>query len=229
MDKAWTEEELKEVNASLEGKGPEAAIKWVVENFRRDEFALACSFAELTLLDMIVKIKPDARIFYLDTGHLFKETLDVVKRAEAKYGIKVERHTACISAKEMDEKYGKELWKTDPDRCCEILKVEPLKKVLSGLKCWMTGLRRTEASTRAGAPIVAWDRKFNLVKVNPIVDWTEKQVWDYIAANGVPYNRLIDEGYPSIGCEPCTRQVAPGEDPRSGRWAGKKTECGLHK
>ncbi len=93
----------------------------------------------------------------------------------------------------------------------------------------MTGLRRTEASTRAGAPVVAWDKKFNLVKVNPIVDWTDKQVWDYIAANDVPYNKLLDEGYPSIGCEPCTRPVSPGEDPRSGRWAGKKTECGLHK
>ncbi len=133
MDRAWTEDELKEVNSSLEGKGPEAAIRWVVENFARDECALACSFAELTLLDIVVKIKPDARIFYLDTGHLFKETLDVVKRAEARYGIKVERHTACISPEEMDAKYGPELWKTDPDKCCEILKVEPLKKVLSGL------------------------------------------------------------------------------------------------
>lgn len=228
--KVWTEEELKGISDSLEGKGPQAALKWVIENFDTNEFALASSFAELTLLDMLVKLKPDARIFYLDTGHLFKETREVVEKAEKKYGIKIERHSSKMTPEEVAEKYGPELWKRDPDECCEILKVQPLKEVLSGLKCWITGLRRAETKNRANAPMVGWDAKFKLVKVNPLVNWSDKEVWDYITANNVPYNTLLDNGYPSIGCRECTNPVAPGEDPRSGRWSGsRKTECGLHK
>ncbi|MBI5286258.1 MAG: phosphoadenylyl-sulfate reductase, partial [Deltaproteobacteria bacterium] len=126
--------------------------------------------------------------------------------------------------------HGDKLWATNPDLCCKIRKIEPLVEALKGLRCWITGIRREQAPTRANTQVVEWDNKFNLVKVSPLVRWTNKDVWDYIHRNDVPYNILHDKNYPSIGCEPCTKPVKPGEDPRAGRWAGQeKTECGLHK
>ncbi|MBW7956709.1 MAG: phosphoadenylyl-sulfate reductase [Deltaproteobacteria bacterium] len=232
MSRKWTEEELKKVSDSLEGKSPEEAIRWAVENFSTSELSLACSFGaeDVALVDMLVKIKPDARIFYLDTDLLFKESLDVKDRLIAKYGIKPERYGAKSTLEEMAAEHGPELWKKQPDKCCDIRKMIPLAEALSGLKCWITGIRRDQAPTRANAPVVSWDAKFGLAKVNPLVRWTSEDVWKYIKANGVPYNVLHDQNYPSIGCEPCTKPVAPGEDPRAGRWAGfQKTECGLHK
>lgn len=228
--KKWTREELKKVSDSLEGRAPQDALKWVVDNFERDEFALACSLGELVLLDMLVKIKKDARIFVIDTGLLFKETHELKERAEEKYGIKLEVYSSPVSLERMEAEHGPELWKTDPDRCCEIRKVMPLKNVLSGLKLWISGIRREQAPSRANAPIVGMDEKYGLIKVNPLAGWTKKQVWDYICSNDVPYNELLDKDYPSIGCEKCTQKVCPGQDQRSGRWAGfEKTECGLHK
>jgi len=229
-NKTWTKEELARVNDSLEGASPLEVVKWVIDNFDLKDFKLACSFADCVLVDMLVKIEPKATIFYLDSGLLFKETHKVVERVEEKYGIKVERRSTGVSLKEMSERYGQELWKTDPDLCCEIRKVRPMKEALSGLKLWITGLRRDESPTRANAPIVGWDEKFGLIKVNPIANWNRKQVWDYIVSNQVPYNELLDKGYASIGCEPCTAPTGSGGDERSGRWAGRaKTECGLHK
>ncbi len=228
--KEWTKEELKAVSDSLEGRPPQDALKWVVDNFSREEFALACSLGELVLLDMLVKIKKDARIFVIDTGLLFKETCALKDKAQKRYGIELEVYSTPVTVEEMERECGPELWKTDPDRCCAMRKVEPLKKVLAGLKVWITGIRRDQSPTRASAPIVSIDGKYGLIKVNPLAGWNRKQVWDYICANGVPYNELLDKGYTSIGCEKCTQKVKPGEDPRSGRWAGfEKTECGLHK
>jgi phosphoadenosine phosphosulfate reductase len=230
--KVWTEEELKKVSESLEGKSPEAALKWAVENFDTPDISLACSFGaeDVALVDMLIKIKPDARVFYLDTDLLFKESLDVKDRLAKKYGIKPERFGANTTLDEMARELGPELWKKEPDKCCDIRKMVPLAHALSGLKAWITGIRRDQAPTRANAPVVSWDAKFKLVKINPLVRWTSKDVWDYIRKNDVPYNVLHDRDYPSIGCEPCTKQVKPGEDPRAGRWAGfQKTECGLHK
>lgn len=232
MSKKWTEEELKKVSESLEGKAPEEAIKWAVENFAVKDLSLACSFGaeDVVLVDMLVKIKPDARIFYLDTDLLFKETNEVKDRLVKHYGIKPERYGAKSTLEEMAKEHGPELWKRDPDKCCNIRKMIPLAEALKDLKCWITGIRRDQAPTRANAPVVSWDGKFQLVKINPLVRWTSKDVWDYITKNNVPYNVLHDRNYPSIGCEPCTKQVMPGEDPRAGRWAGfQKTECGLHK
>ncbi|MBI5561265.1 MAG: phosphoadenylyl-sulfate reductase [Deltaproteobacteria bacterium] len=228
--KEWTDEELRAVNASLEGKGPDAALRWVVDNFDRDEFALACSFSECVLVDMLVGIRPGARIFYLDTGLLFKETYEVIEKVCCKYGISVERYTPRLTVAEMEREYGPELWKRDPDQCCEIRKTSAMRAALGGLKLWITGLRREESATRASAPIVGRDVRFGIVKVNPIAAWTRKEVWDYIVRNDVPYNPLLDQGYPSIGCKPCTEPVKTGEDERAGRWAGRaKIECGLHK
>jgi len=231
MGKAWTQEELEKVSRELEGKDPSLAIKWAVDNFHPD-VALACSFGaeDVALVDMLVKVKPDARIFYLDTGLLFKETYDVIGRINKKYGIQPERCAAALSLEDMGKKYGPKLWEASPDECCKIRKVIPLETALSGLRAWVTGIRRDQAPTRANAPVVGWDEKFKLVKINPLVTWTWEDVWNYIRKNDVPYNVLHDRNYPSVGCEPCTKQVNPGEDPRAGRWAGKgKIECGLHK
>lgn len=231
-DRIWTEAELKKVSDELEIREPEDAVRWAVENFDTKEMTLACSFGaeDVVLVDMLIKIKPDARIFYLDTDLLFKETYDVIEKIRQKYGIQPERYGAETTLDTMALEHGPELWKKDPDKCCAVRKVVPLTQALAGLKAWITGIRRDQAPTRANAPIVSWDGKFNLVKINPLVKWTNKDVWDYIHKNGVPYNLLHDRNYPSIGCEPCTRQVMPGEDPRGGRWAGsQKTECGLHK
>jgi phosphoadenosine phosphosulfate reductase len=232
LTKAWTEDELKKVAGALEGKAPEEALRWGIENFSRDDISLACSFGaeDVVLVDMLMKLRPDARVFYLDTGLLFKETLEVKDTVERRYGVKIEGYAAKSTLDEMAREHGAELWKRDPDRCCNIRKMVPLAEALSGLRAWITGIRRDQAPTRANAPVVSWDSKFGLVKINPLVRWTSKDAWDYIRANGVPYNRLHDRNYPSIGCEPCTKPVAPGEDPRAGRWAGfQKTECGLHK
>ena len=208
MSKVWTESELKNISESLEGKAPEEAVRWAVENFGKKELSLACSFGaeDVVLVDMLVKIKPDARIFYLDTDLLFKETHEVLERIKSRYGVAPERYGAKSTLEQMEKDLGPELWKRQPDKC------------------------RDQAPTRANAPVVSWDGKFGLVKVNPLVRWTTKDVWDYITKNNVPYCTLHDKNFPSIGCEPCTRPVAPGEDPRAGRWAGfQKTECGLHK
>lgn len=230
MTRNWTAEELKEVSDRLESLEPQDALRWVVDNFETREFALACSFAEIVALDMLINIKPDARVFYIDTGYLFQETKDVIESVKNKYGINIERYASKRTEADIAREYGPELWKRDPDKCCELNKVEPLKEALSGLKLWISGVRRYQSPTRANTPIVEWDRKYNLIKVNPLAKWTKKQIWDYITANKLPYNALLDRGYPSIGCFPCTRPVNPGDDPRSGRWAGfEKTECGLHK
>jgi len=229
-DRKWTEEELKAVNDGLEGRGPEAALRWVVDNFDVKDFALACSFSECVLVDMLVKLKPDARIFYVDTGLLFDETANVIERVCCKYGISVERYASDLSLEQMSVEHGPELWKSNPDKCCELRKLEVMKQALSTVKLWITGLRREEAASRRNAPIVGWDAKFGLVKVNPLAPWTKKEVWDYIYKNDVPYNVLLDQGYASIGCRPCTTPIKPGEDERAGRWAGcEKIECGLHK
>lgn len=229
--KQWTEEELKKVNEEMEGKTPEEAVKWAVDNFGAD-LSLACSFGaeDVALVDMLVRIKPDARVFYLDTNYLFKETIEVKDRLAEKYNITFERFTSKVSVADMEAEHSADLWKSDANMCCQIRKITPLKEALSGLKAWITGIRRDQSPTRANAPIVTWDAMFELVKINPLVKWTSDDVWNYIRANDVPYCSLHDDNYPSIGCEPCTRKVMPGEDPRDGRWSGKeKTECGLHK
>ncbi len=195
---------------------------------------LACSFGaeDMVLLDMLMKIDRNASIFYLDTDVLFKETYELIERTKAYYGgvpnLKQVRPKMTLA--EQAAEYGDELWRREPDQCCNIRKVRPLQDVLSTVDGWITGIRRDQAPTRANAKVFEWDAKFNLVKVNPLVRWTMDDVWDYIHEHDVPYNPLHDQGYPSIGCLHCTRAVAPGEDPRAGRWAGfSKTECGLHK
>lgn len=228
---AWSAEELRLISDRYEGRPAQEVLKWAVDEFHPD-IALACSFGaeDVTLVDMLVQVRPDVKLFYLDTDLLFKETYEVRDELVNRYGISPIRVATSVSLKEQEERHGPELWVRQPDLCCQIRKVEPLNEMLKGLRAWITGIRRDQAPTRANAGIVERDGKFGLVKINPLAAWTSEDVWAYIRANRVPYNRLHDQGYPSIGCWPCTRVVKPGEDPRTGRWAGsEKTECGLHK
>jgi phosphoadenosine phosphosulfate reductase len=197
-----------------------------------DAVAIASSFGaeDVALIDIASRRRLPFRVFMLDTDFLFPETYALIEEIEARYGIRVERCRPSLTPAEQALAHGEALWSTAPDRCCAIRKVEPLKEKLQTLKAWITGVRRDQAPTRANAKKFEWDDKFALWKLNPLADWTSEQVWSYLRANGVPYNALHDRNYPSIGCTYCTRAVAPGEDPRAGRWSGfAKTECGLHK
>lgn len=214
----------------FENKSPEELLKWAVETF--PNITLACSFGaeDVVLVDMLHKISPKTDIFYLDTDLHFKETYETRDKLEAHYGIQFVRAATDLTLEAQAAQYGDELWKSEPNTCCNLRKVEPLTTILGKYKAWITGIRRDQAPTRANAKKVEYDVKFGLVKFNPLASWTSEDIWNYIRANDVIYNPLHDQHYPSIGCEKCTRQVLPGEDPRAGRWAGhEKTECGLHK
>ncbi len=222
-------EDLKRISDGFEDKSAQEVIGWAIEQFHPD-IALACSFGaeDVALVDMLVKIKPDAKIFYLDTEVLFPETLQVRDQIVERYSIKPLRY-AGISLEEQARVHGEELWNREPNLCCDIRKVQPLTSALEPLRAWITGIRRDQSPTRANAGIVQEDQKFGLVKVNPLARWTWDDVWAYILENEVPYNVLHDQGYPSIGCAPCTARVEGDSTDRSGRWAGfGKTECGLH-
>lgn len=210
---------------------PEEILATAVQQI--ENLALACSFGaeDMVLLDMLMKISPNTKVFYLDTDVLFPETYQLIERAVEKYGIpNLIQIRPLLSLNEQSAEYGDGLWARQPDVCCDLRKVQPLQGFLSTLDGWITGIRRDQARTRANAKAFEEDGKFSLVKVNPLIRWTEVQVWEYLQKHEVPYNPLHDAGYPSIGCIHCTRPVQPGEDPRSGRWSGfQKTECGLHK
>ena len=227
--KNWTAEELEQVAVELEPQGPEATLRWMVDQFHPSLY-VACSFQqeESVLLDMLHRIEPEIRIFYLDTDVLFPETHETREALERKYGISFHKYSS-MTLEQQAGLYGDELWNRDPDSCCAIRKVDPMRSALSAVDCWVSGIRRQDSQSRANAPKFAWDKRFGLWKLNPLADWSEKDVWRYLHEHDIPYNPLHDEGYPSIGCTHCTRKPAEGEDARAGRWAGTtKTECGLH-
>jgi phosphoadenosine phosphosulfate reductase len=207
----------------------EGIIRWGIANLA-PELAVASSFGaeDVVLIDMAARAG-GVRVFTLDTDFLFPETYELVETIEERYNITIERCRASLTPAEQAKQLGDALWASRPDLCCNVRKVEPLTAKLGELRGWITGIRRDQAPTRAGAQKVEWDARFGLVKLNPLADWTWADVWSYIHEYDVPYNPLHNTGYPSIGCLHCTRAVAPGEDPRAGRWAGTaKTECGLH-
>jgi phosphoadenosine phosphosulfate reductase len=227
----FTQEEIQLWAYRLESKSAQEVLQWAVQQFGA-RLALASSFGaeDVVLIDMLATFAPQTPIFYLDTDKHFPETYETRDRLQARYGLSFIRVRPKLSLAEQAERYGDNLWERDPNRCCQIRKVEPLAEVLSGYEAWVTGIRREQAPTRANAKKFEWDEKFGLHKFNPLADWTHVQVWEYIRRRNVPYNPLHDRNYPSIGCSVCTRPVKPGEDPRAGRWAGfDKTECGLHK
>jgi phosphoadenosine phosphosulfate reductase len=208
----------------------EQALSWAFATYG-DDLAIATGMGVegMALLDIALKINPDAKVFTGDTEFLFPETYDLIDRVERRYGIKIEKLYSELTPEEQEKEFGPKLWARDPDQCCAIRKVEPLRRKLATLDAWVTAIRRTQTAERAAVRKIDWDAKFNLVKISPLADWTREMVWSYVVKNDVPYNPLHDRNYPSIGCTHCTRAVKPGEDPRAGRWSGfGKTECGLH-
>ena len=221
---------LQTMQGFAESWGAEELLDWSLHRFE-GQIAMASGFGVegIVLIDIAVCLRPDVRVFTLDTGLLFPETYELMKKIERRYGIEVERVKPALTVDEQEREHGAALWLRTPDRCCSMRKVEPLRARLSTLGAWITAIRRDQTPDRAQARKVEWDAKFGLVKINPLCDWTSGMVWDYIRKNRLPYNPLHDRGYPSIGCSHCTRAVAAGDDPRSGRWTGfAKTECGLH-
>src|SRR5208282_4778429 len=215
---------------SAESWSPQQVLAWAFETFGNDVAISSAFGAEgMVLIDMASRVRKDFRLFTIDTEFLFPETYNLIDRIERKYEIKIERVFSLLSQEEQDRVHGTALWARDPDQCCNLRKVEPLRRKLSELAAWITSIRRDQTSFRKNAHKLEWDEKFSLVKVNPIADWSSQQVWRYLHEHSVPYNSLHDQNYPSIGCTYCTRAVRPGEDPRAGRWPGTaKTECGLH-
>ena len=209
---------------------PELVLHWAFETFG-NAVAVASAFGAegMVVIDIASRVRKEFRLFTLDTEFLFPETYNLMDQIEQRYGITIEKVYSLSSPEEQERTHGPELWRNNPDQCCSLRKVEPLRRKLSELGAWVTGIRRDQTAERAAAGKIEWDEKYGLVKINPIADWSSKQVWQYIRAHETPYNPLHDRGFPSIGCTHCTRAVRPGEDPRAGRWDGSsKTECGLH-
>ncbi|MDP9822748.1 phosphoadenylyl-sulfate reductase [Nocardioides massiliensis] len=227
-----TEEELRDLvshaGAELELAPAEVIIEWAVATFG-ERFCITSSMGDAVLAHLASTVAPGIDVVFLDTGYHFVETIGTRDAVEATLDVNLITIGAQQSVAEQDATYGKDLFARDPDLCCALRKVAPLNDALKGYDAWATGLRRSETRNRVIAPVIGWDEKKRKVKVSPLARWNDEQVERYIADNGVLVNPLVYDGYPSIGCWPCTARVAPGEDPRSGRWAGQnKTECGIH-
>ena len=218
-----------EIAAEVEALDAEEAIAWAVERFHPElRFAVSFQKTSSVIVDVALRVNPQARLFYVDTGLLFPETYRTRDELAERYGIEFER-IADLSLAEQEERRDANLLRPDQDGCCADRKVELMRTALGDVSCWVSGIRRVDSETRADAPKFGWDERFGLWKLNPLADWDEKRVWNYIKDHHVPYNPLHDQGYPSIGCMPCTTAVSNGGDERSGRWAGTdRTECGIH-
>ena len=230
-DKSRTEE-LRQLAArgaaDLDGADARELLRWTDENFGR-HYVIASSMQDAVLIDLAARARPGVDVLFLDTGYHFAETIGTRNAVEAVYDVNVLDVTPEQTVADQDALAGKDLFARDPNECCRRRKVIPLSKALGGYSAWVTGLRRVDAPTRANAPLISFDEAFGLVKVNPLATWSDQDMRDYIDAHGVLVNPLVFEGYPSIGCAPCTAKPTLGADPRSGRWQGQgKTECGLH-
>ncbi len=212
----------------LEGASAQDILRWAVDTFG-DSFVIASSMGDGLLAHLASSVAPGIDVLFLDTGYHFAETIGTRDAVAQVYDVNVRTVLPLLSVTQQDAEHGPKLWERDPDACCAMRKVEPLARGLEPYTAWASGIRRDEASSRGDVGVVEWDAKREMVKVNPIAAWTQAEADEYVAKHGVLVNPLAYDGYPSIGCAPCTRRVAPGEDPRSGRWAGTgKTECGLH-
>jgi len=229
-----TAADLKAVSDSFETRSPQDLLAYAIEKYHPG-IVLACSFGaeDVVLVEMVHRINPNVPLFYLDTDFLFPETYATRDRVIERYGLQpaqVIQVKSLLTPQQQVDAHGDRLWERNPDQCCQLRKVEPLIRILKNYDAWITGIRRDQAPSRANAGLIEWDQKFGLVKVNPLARWTWADVWTYIKVYEVPYNPLHDQNYPSIGCTYCTAPVAPGDDPRAGRWKNfTKTECGLHK
>ncbi len=223
-------EQIAEASRMLDGQSPQKILRWAVaEFFPKLTMATAFGPEGNCIIHMLAEIEPRVRIFNLETGYQFPETLDLRERIKKRYGIEVEYVRPEMTVSEYEEEHGGPLYTHRSDQCCYDRKVVPLRGAVVGYKAWISAIRKDQTADRGMADVVQWDAKFNLVKINPLLYWTKDDVWKFITAQDVPYNPLHDQGYPSIGCRPCTRAVASGEDERAGRWVGSmKKECGLH-
>jgi phosphoadenosine phosphosulfate reductase len=226
----WTPSRIERLNAQFRNQSPEALLAWAAETFGT-RAALTCSFggpSGMVLLDMVSRLHKPVSIVFLDTGLLFPETYELAEVAARRYGTTIIHRRPRISVAEQDRQEGPQLFSRDPDRCCGIRKVTPLKEALRPYAAWISGIRRDQSATRATTDLVQWNERYGLLKLSPLAYWTEKQVWSYIHAHDTPYNPLLDQGYRSIGCAPCTQPTNGGGE-RDGRWVGfAKTECGIH-
>jgi phosphoadenosine phosphosulfate reductase len=227
-----SQEELRELvshaGAELELAPAEDIIEWAVATFG-ERFCVTSSMGDAVLAHVASRVAPGIDVVFVDTGYHFVETIGTRDAVAATLPINLLTITPVQSVAEQDAEFGPELHRRDADLCCALRKVAPLTEALSGYDAWATGLRRAETHSRVIAPVIGWDEKKSMVKVSPLARWSDDQVDRYIAEHGILVNPLVYDGYPSIGCAPCTRRVSPDEDPRSGRWSGlAKTECGIH-
>lgn len=221
--------EIAALNERFERDEPQDIVRWAVDTFGAD-LSVGASFGGASgaaILHMTAMLKPDVHVFVLDTDYLFEETHQNMRETVAALGLTgLQVYKSKLTHEEQAREYGSALWMRDPDLCCELRKIEPNRRALEGKRCWVAGLRRDQSEGRADIPILAWNEKFGLLKLNPLANWDEKQTWAYLVEHGVPYNTLLNQGYASIGCYNCT---VPGVQGRAGRWAGlDKDECGLH-
>lgn len=222
--------ELKRDSEQLETATPAEILRWAVDRFA-PKFTMATAFGPegMTILHMLSEIAPETPVFNLETGYQFAETLELREEVKRRYGIEVEFKYPDTTVEQFESQNGGPLYKTDPNQCCFQRKLKVLHKAAQGWHAWASAIRRDQSPDRAKAPIVGWDKKFHLVKISPLANWTKKEVWGLIQDKNIPYNPLHDQGFQSIGCQPCTRATQLGEDERAGRWSGfQKTECGLH-
>lgn len=223
-----SQELAQRANAELEGASAQEVLAWAARTFGH-RLAVAASMADTVLVHLAQRALPGVHVIFLDTGYHFPQTLETRDAVERSYAVHLINVLPRQTVAEQDAEFGARLYERNPDRCCHRRKVQPLDQVLTGYAAWATGLRRTDSTTRTETPVVDWDQRRGLVKINPIVAWEDQEIEDYIEQHQVIVNPLLSHGYPSIGCEPCTRPVAPGQHSRSGRWTNReKTECGLH-
>lgn len=232
MPTQMTPGEIEAANDQLQMALPQEVLRWAADRFHpRLLMATAFGAEGCCIIHMLAEIEPGVRVINIDTGYQFAETLDLRERIKDRYGIAVEYVRPDLSVPEYEDEHGGPLYELRPDQCCHDRKVLPLQRAVREINplAWVSAIRKDQTADRGKAAVVQWDPKFNLVKVNPLLNWTKKDVWAFVMKHDVPYNPLHDQNYPSIGCQPCTRAVRAGEDDRAGRWAGKvKKECGLH-
>ena len=232
MNATMTEDDLRALAirgaAELDGATAAELLAWTEMHFA-GRYVVAANMQDAVLIDLAAKVRPGVDVLFLDTGYHFAETIGTRDAIESVYGVNIVNVTPEHTVAEQDRLLGRDLFARDPERCCRLRKVEPLGAALGNYSAWVTGIRRVDSPTRADSPLITFDEAFKLVKVNPLAAWTDDDMHAYIETHRVLLNPLIDEGYPSIGCKPCTAKPAEGADPRSGRWQGlDKTECGLH-
>ena len=230
MQQLEQEQHIRDIDRLLKLRATTDTLRVASERFApRLVMATAFGVEGCVLIDIIGTNQLPVDIFTLDTGLFFKETYTLWNRLEERYDLRVRAVQPELSVSEQASRFGEALWERDADRCCELRKVQPLRAALEGAEAWVTGLRREQTPQRANVSLVGRDEKFGLVKINPLVEWTTRDVWEYVREHDVPFNPLHEHGYPSLGCMPCTSPVRNGEDPRAGRWRGStKTECGIH-